>query len=139
MLHVSRLTPDADRMAEFVAGLWQGALPDDLVLHRWIYLEGATRQMLLIWEGGDAAAAWVAERFGSFGTFTSEEATNGTGGLAACFARDLEGFGQWMRDNRGASGEALAAELELREGGLHADSFADAVQLGREWRSAHPG
>jgi hypothetical protein len=126
MLHVSRLTPDADRMAEFVAGLWQGALPDDLVLHRWIYLEGATRQMLLIWEGGDAAAA-------------SEEATNGTGGLAACFARDLEGFGQWMRDNRGASGEALAAELELRERGLHADSFADAVQLGREWRSAHPG
>jgi len=139
MLHVSRLIPDADRMAEFVAGLWQGALPDDLVLHRWIYLEASPRQMLLIWEGGDTAAAWVAERFGSFGTLTSEDATDGTGGLTACFARDLAGFGQWMRDNRGASDETVAAELELRDGGLRTGSFEDAVQSGREWRSAHPG
>jgi hypothetical protein len=139
MLHVSRLLPDPDKMAEFVAGLWQGPLPSDLVLHRWIYLEVEPRQMLLIWEGGDEAARFVSERFGSFGTLRTEPATDATGGLAACFARDLAAFGSWLRQNRGAPDETVTSELELREGGLGSATFEDARQSGRAWHLAHPG
>jgi hypothetical protein len=138
MLYVSRLVPDPDTMAEFVAGLWQGPIPDDLVLHRWIYLDGKPRQMLLIWEGDDDATRFVEERFGSFGTLTTEAAADGTPGLAACFARDLEGFGSWYRAYLGASEDFIAAELELRDGGLQATTFDDARQSGRSWRDTHP-
>jgi hypothetical protein len=138
MLYVSRLVPDPDRMAEFVAALWQGPLPGDLVLHRWLYLGTGPRQMLLIWEGDDEAARWVAERFGSFGTFTTEQASEGTGGLAACFERDLTGFGAWMQANMGASDDTVTAELALRDGGLRAGSFAEAQDAGRAWRAAQP-
>jgi hypothetical protein len=138
MLYVSRLVPDPDRMAEFVAGLWHGPVPEDLVLHRWIYLDAKPRQMLLIWEGDEAAARFIEERFGSFGSFTTEAAADGTGGLAACFARDLPGFGSWFRGYSAGSEDTIAAELELRDGGMRAGTLDDAREWGRAWRVAHP-
>ena len=136
MLHVSRFVPDPDRFAEFIAGLWQGPMPGDLVLHRWIYLDAEPRQMLLVWEGGEGAEEHVRQRFGSFGSLTTEGATDATPGLAACFDRDLEAFGAWLRADRGAPNETVAAELDLRARGLHAPTFEDAMRAGRSWRAS---
>jgi hypothetical protein len=138
VLHVSRFVPDPDRFAEFIACLWQGSLPDDLELQRWIYIDGEPRQMVLIWEGGEDAAHFVDERFGAFGLLTTEGATEATGGLAACFDRDLEGFGRWMR-GRGSSEPTIDSELDLRAGGLHAASLEEAAASGRAWRAGRAG
>ena len=55
MFHVSRFTPDPTRFAEFLACLWQGDVPESLVLSKWLYLPGEPRAMLVLWEG-DAVA-----------------------------------------------------------------------------------
>ncbi len=137
MLHVSRFAPDPDRFAEFIACLWQGSLPEDLALERWIYLDTEPRQMMLIWEGGEDATRFVEERFGSFGLLTTEEATEATGGLTACFARDLEGFGQWLR-GRGTPESTVEPQLALRAAGLRATSLEEAADAARSWRAAGP-
>jgi hypothetical protein len=135
MLHVSRFEPDPERFGEWIAGLWQGPVPPDLVLHRWIYLTDEPRRVLLVWEGGAAAEEYVADRFGAFGTLSTEVGTDATPGLAACFARDLEGFGAWLRADRGGSDEEIAAQLDLRRRGLVAPTFAEAREAGKAWQA----
>ena len=91
--------------------------------------------MVLIWEGGEDATRFVEERFGSFGLLTTEEATEATGGLAACFARDLEGFEQWLR-GRGTPESTVEPQLALRAAGLRATSLAEAAAAAHAWRVA---
>jgi hypothetical protein len=132
VINVCRFRPDTSRTAEFLAVLWQGPVPDDLVLHRWLYVEGEPREMILVWEGDQPAREWVERCFGSFGQLTSEEVTNATGGLAACLDRDLEGFGRWLR-GRGSAEDEIANQLDVRRRGMEAATFDQAVSAGREW------
>jgi hypothetical protein len=132
VINLCRFRPDTARSAEFLASLWQGPVPEDLVLHRWLYLEGVPREMVLIWEGGDAARAWVEQAFGEFGVLTSEVVTDATPGLAACLDRDLEGFGEWMR-SRGTGEDELTRQLDVRRRGLEAATHEEALAAGREW------
>jgi len=132
VMYASRFRPDPASTAEFLAGLWQGPAPSDLVLHRWLYFEGEPRQMLLIWEGGETARAWVEECFGRFGVLTTETVTDSTPGLAACLDRDLEGFGQWLRE-RSTPEEEIARQLDVRRRGLGAGSMDEARARGRAW------
>lgn len=135
MLHLTRFTPDPARFAEFIACLWQGPVPDDLVLHKWLYLQGEPRSMMLLWEGEDDARAYVAQAFGSFGTLESEPVTDATPGLAACFRRELDAFGSFLREGRGTAEDEIASQLDLRRRGLLAASFDDAAAAGRRWQS----
>jgi hypothetical protein len=132
MLYASQFEPDQDRFAEFLACLWQGDVPGDLTLHRWLYLEREPRAMLLLWEAEGPGRAWVERAFGSFGTLTTDAVTDATAGLAACLDRDLDGFGAWM-SGRGVSEEELAAQLDVRRRGLEAPSPDAAAAAGRAW------
>ena len=132
MMNLSRFRPDPTRSAEFLAGLWQGPAPEDLVLHRWLYLEGEPREMVLLWEGGDGAREWVERSFGDFGVLTSEPVSDSTGGLAACLARDLDGFGEWLR-GRGTGEEEIARQFDVRRRGLEANTRDGALEAGRQW------
>jgi hypothetical protein len=132
VLYASKFDPDPARFAEFLACLWQGEIPDDLTLHRWLYLERQPQAMLLLWEGEAPARAWVERAFGSFGGLTIDPVTDATAGLAACLARDLDGFGAWL-SARGVSGDELAAQLDVRRRGLHAPSHPAAIEAGRAW------
>lgn len=132
MLHLSRFQPDTARSAEFLACLWQGAVPETFVLHEWLYVEGAPRSMVLLWEGDDAARAYVERNFGGFGVLTTDVVTSATPGLAACLDRDLDAFGQWL-SGRGSSPDEIAAQLDVRRRGLEAASQSDAAARGRDW------
>jgi hypothetical protein len=138
MMKLSRFRPDTMRTAEFLAGLWQGDVPPDLVLHRWLYVESDLRQMVLVWEGGAEAERWIQRAFGEFGTLTSESVTDTTGGLAACLARDLDAFGEWMRA-RGSTEDEITVQLDVRRRGLEASSRAEALAAGRAWRAEQDG
>ncbi len=132
MLYHYRFRPDTSRTAEFLASLWQGPVPDDLQLHQWLYVDGDPRQMVLIWEGGEPARQWVERCFGSFGEITAETVTDSTPGLAACLARDLDGFGQWLRQ-RGSSEDEIVRQLDVRRRGLQASSHQEAIEAGQAW------
>jgi hypothetical protein len=134
VLHMTRFTPDPTRFAEFLACLWQGPVPDDLVLHKWLYLPGEPRSMCLIWEGQVDAQAYVERAFGSFGALESDEVTDATTGLATCFDRDLEGFGDFLR-SRESNEEEVAAQLDLRRRGRDAATLEDAATAGRAWQT----
>jgi hypothetical protein len=134
MMKLSRLHPDTSRTAEFLAGLWQGEVPSDLVLHKWLYVDTDPRQMVLLWEGGEEAERWIQQSFGEFGTLTSESVTDSTGGLAACLARDLDGFGEWLRSH-GRGESEIVNQLDVRRRGLEAISRDDALAAGRAWRA----
>jgi hypothetical protein len=122
MLYLSRFVPDPTRTGEFLACLWQGPVPDDLTLHRWLYTTGSPPSMVLVWEGDDSASEYVQRAFGGFGGLTTEAMidatvmTDATPGLAACLARDLDG----------------------RRRGLEAPSQEAAAVAGRAWAAA-PG
>jgi hypothetical protein len=88
--------------------------------------------MVLIWEGGEEARQWVQRCFGSFGDLQAEIVTDSTPGLAACVARDLDGFGQWLR-NRGSGEEDIARQLDVRRRGFLASSPEAAIEAGRAW------
>jgi hypothetical protein len=135
MLHVSRFTPDPHRFGEFLACLWQGPVPADLVLHRWLYLQGQPRSMLMLWEGDGSAESYVERVFGSFGTLDTEPVTDATPGLAACFARDLEGFGQYLRSERAADETEVRVQLDVRRRGMAAPTFEAAAAAGRAWQA----
>ena len=139
MLHVTRFTPDPTRFAEFIACLWQGPVPDNLVLHHWLYLPGEPRSMLLVWEGDAEGDAYVARCFGSFGTLRSEAVTDATPGLAACFDRDLDAFGRFLEGSRLTPEDEIAAQLDLRRRGFEAATFEDAAAAGRAWQSEREG
>jgi hypothetical protein len=132
VLYLYRFRPDSSRFAEFLANLWQGPVPEDLRLHRWLYVDSEPRQMVLIWEGGDEARRWVQRCFGTFGELTAETITDSTPGLAACLERDLDAFGQWLRD-RGSSEVDIARQLDVRRRGLEASSPEAAVEAGQAW------
>jgi hypothetical protein len=137
-MRLTRFHPDAAKTAEFLAGLWQGDVPPDLVLHKWLYVDTDPRQMVLVWEGGEEAEKWIERSFGDFGTLTSESVTDSTGGLAACLARNLEGFGEWMR-LRGSSEKEIAVQLDVRRRGLEAATRDDALAAGRAWQAERGG
>jgi hypothetical protein len=135
MLYVSQFVPDRSRFAEFLACLWQGDIPAGLRLRSWLYrAEG----MFLVWEGDDDARGYVERAFGSFGDLSTEEVTDSTPGLAACFARDLDGFGEWMRQ-RGTGGDELARQLDVRRRGLEAATQEDAYAAGAAWAREQTG
>lgn len=136
MLHVSTFRPDPTTMGPFLACIWQGDVPGDFSLLHWIYLDSELRSILLIWEGDDDAAAWVKSAFGSFGALETVDGTDATGGLQACLDRDLEGFGQWMRD-RGSEEDAIEHGLDVRRRGLHATSQQEAYAAGEAWASGN--
>jgi hypothetical protein len=132
VFHVSRFTPDPNRFGEFLACLWQGPVPESLVLSKWLYLPGEPRAMLILWEGDDVAAEYVERAFGGFGALETDQVTDATPGLAAALARDLEGFGEVM-EGLGAGPEAIEHGLDLRRRGMEAASQADAAAAGRAW------
>jgi hypothetical protein len=132
MLHLYRFRPDPGRTAEFLASLWEGPIPSDLRLHRWLYVDGDPREMVLVWEGDEPARQWVDRAFGSFGSLSGETVTDATPGLAACLDRDLDTFGEWLRA-RGSDDEEVAPQLDVRRRGLQARSHDEAVRAGRAW------
>jgi hypothetical protein len=132
MFHVSRFTPDSTRFAEFLACLWQGDVPESLVLSKWLYLPGEPRAMLILWEGDGAARDYVERAFGGFGQLDTEEVTDATPGLAAALDRDLAAFGRVM-EAQGASAEAIDAALDVRRRGLEAPTQQAAAEAGRAW------
>lgn len=138
MIKLCRFRPDTTRTAEFLAGLWQGDVPEDLVLQRWLYVDADPREMVLLWEGGEAAERWIRRSFGEFGTLTVESVTDATGGLAACLSRDLEGFGEWMR-SRGSPEAEIVTQLDVRRRGLQASSRDEALDAGRAWSREQGG
>ena len=135
MLEMTRFIPDSTRFAEFFACLWQGPLPPDLRLHQWLYLPGEPRAMLLVWEGGPDAHAFIERAFGSFGELRTETVTDATPGMAAAFARDLDAFGDFLRQSTGASEAHVAAQLDLRRRGLEAPDLSAAAAAGRQWQA----
>jgi hypothetical protein len=140
MFFVSRFTPDPDpsRFAEFLACLWQGDVPESLVLSKWLYLPGEPRAMLLLWEGDSVARDYVERAFGGFGTLDTEEVTDATPGLAAALDRDLEAFGRVM-EAQGASADAIDAALDVRRRGLEAPTQEAAAAAGRAWNEEQAG
>lgn len=136
MLHVSRFKPDASRFGEFLACLWQGDVPDSLVLHRWLYVEVEPREMLLYWDGDEAALAWIDQAFGGFGELRHEVVSDGTAGLAAALERDLDGFGRWLA-RRGSTPAEVDVQLEVRRLGLYAANQEEAAAGGRAWAAEH--
>jgi hypothetical protein len=136
MLHVSRFRPDPTRVAEFLACLWQGPVPESLKLREWLYIEGEPRSMFLVWEGDEAAGAYVEQAFAGFGGLTTEIVTDATPGLAACLDRDLDAFGAWLAA-RDTPPDEITRQLDVRRRGLHAASQATAADAGRAWASEH--
>ena len=131
-MFASRFTPDQSRFAEFLACLWQGPVPASLVLSKWLYLPGEPRQMLLVWDGDDAARAYIERAFGGFGTLDTQTVTDATPGLAAALDRDLDAFGRHL-EARGSSPEEIAAALGVRRRGMEASTQDDAAAAGRAW------
>lgn len=136
-LRLSRFIPVPARSAEFLACLWQGPVPSDLVLHRWLYVEKEPRGMVILWEGGEPARDWVERAFGPFGELKTTTVTDATPGLSACLERDLEGFAAWLR-GRGSSEEEVERQLDVRRRGMEASSQDAAAQAGRDWAAARP-
>jgi hypothetical protein len=132
MMYMSRFAPDPSRTGEFLAGLWQGEVPSDLVLHNWLYVEGEPREVLLHWEGGEPAMGWVDRAMGQFGTIKHEIVDDATGGLAGCLARDLDGFRDWLAA-RGMPAAEIESQLDVRRRGLNSATQADAMAAGQAW------
>jgi hypothetical protein len=131
-LHHSHFQPDLDRVGEWIACLWQGAVPADLVVRQWLYLPGAPRGMIMLWEGEAAGEAYVERAFGPFGALDTQVVSDATLGLAAAINRDLAGFERWLRD-RGASAQEVARQVDLRARGKAAPTQAAAAAEGRAW------
>ena len=129
-MFVSQFVPDDSQMGPCVAGLWQGDVPATLKLHLWLY---RARGAFLVWEGDAEAREYVERAFGSFGELTTEPVTDSTEGLAACFARDLDGFGEWMRQRGGRSEAEIVDQLDLRRRGLAAATPDEAYEAGTAW------
>jgi len=136
MLHLSHFEPDSARFPEFLACLWQGPVPPDLHLVKWLYLEGESPRMAVLWEGDAAAEAYMEQAFGGFGAFATTVVEDATPGLAAAFARDLDAFGEWTRA-RGATDEEVDRALDVRRRGRDAPDQDAAAAAGRAWASGN--
>jgi hypothetical protein len=132
MLYLSRFQPEPSRSAEFLACLWQGQVPADLTLHRWLYVGEGPKEMVLFWEGGEAAKAYVEKAFGDFGTLSTQPVTDATPGLQACLERDLDAFGRWLSE-RGTPAAQVDRQLDVRRRGLQSTSREEAAAAGRAW------
>jgi hypothetical protein len=132
MLHHTVFEPDRARIGEWLACLWQGPAPADLVVRQWLYLPGEPRRMVMLWDGGHEAQAYVERAFGGFGRLETQVVTDATPGMVHAIARDLKGFEQWMRE-RGASAEEVDRQVDLRRRGKSAADQAAAVAAGRAW------
>jgi len=136
-LHLSQFEPDTERFPEFLACLWQGPVPSDLHLLNWLYLKAERPTMAVLWEGDAEATEYMERAFGGFGLFTTSVVTeDATPGLAAAFARDLDGFGEWMRA-RGVSEEEIDRALDVRRRGRDAPDQDAAADAGRAWASGN--
>ncbi len=133
-LHHSHFQPDQARLGDWLACLWQGPAPADLVIRGWYYLQGEPRGMIMIWEGGEAAEAYVARAFGGFGQITTQIVEDATPGLAHAIARDLDAFGDWMQ-GRGAAPEMIARQIDLRRRGKAAVTQEAALAEGKAWQA----
>jgi hypothetical protein len=132
MLHHSHFQPDTARIGEWLACLWQGPAPADLVIRQWLYLPGEPRSMIMVWDGGAAAEAFVERAFGGFGQIETHRVTDATPGMALAVARDLDGFDAWMTE-RGASRAEIDRQIDLRRRGRDAPSQAAAAEAGAAW------
>jgi hypothetical protein len=88
--------------------------------------------MVMIWEGGPDAEAFVARAFGGFGQIETHAVTDATPGMALAIARDLDGFERWMSE-RGAAPAEIARQIDLRRRGKQAPDLAAAAAAGRAW------
>jgi hypothetical protein len=134
MLHHSVFQPDYDRVGEWLACLWQGAAPADLMVRQWLYMPGEPRRMVMLWEGGEEAEAYVERAFGGFGEIETHSVNDATPGMIHAIMRDLAGFEQWMHD-RGAAPDEVTRQLDLRRRGKAAVDQAAAAIAGRAWAS----
>jgi hypothetical protein len=132
VLYVSTITINEDTKGEYTAAIWQGPVPEDLKLHHWLNTGSDTPQMLLIWEAGEQAAAWVEEIFTTFGTISTTPAQDATPGLMTCWHRDLDGFAGFFR-SLGVPEASIEAEMDVRRRGMAARTRAEAVEAGRAW------
>jgi hypothetical protein len=132
LLHHSIFAPDRARIGEWLATLWQGPAPADLIIRQWLYLPGEPTRMVMVWDGGPESEAFVERVFGGFGTIETHVVTDATPGMAHAISRDLEAFGDWMA-KRGATAEAVAAQVDLRRRGRDAPDQATAEAEGRAW------
>jgi hypothetical protein len=132
LLHHSVFHPDPARAGEWLACLWQGPVPADLVMRQYLYLPGEPRGMVMIWEGGAAAEAFFERAFGAFGRLETQVVTDMTPGLALALARDLEAFEAWMLE-LGAAPDVVARQIDLRRRGLAAPDQDAAAAEGRAW------
>jgi hypothetical protein len=131
-MYMSRFRPDPAQTGEYLASLWQGAVPADLVLHGWLYIEGEPREVYLHWSGDEPAKAWVDRAMGPFGVMKHEVVDDATGGLAACLARDIDEFRGWMAA-RGMGGDELESQLAVRIAGRDSATQDDAIAAGKAW------
>lgn len=134
-LHVSTFTPDGARFGEWLACLWQGPAPAAMAVRSWLYLPGEPRRMLMVWDGDEAAEAWVERAFGGFGDLSTEVVTDATPGMVHAVARDLDGFATWMHDRGTASPAEITRQLDLRRRGRDAATQEEAAAQGRAWSS----
>ena len=134
MLYHSTFRLDMTRAHEWLACLWQGPAPADLKVREWMTLSDVEpRTTIFVWEGGDAAKAFVDRVFGTFGEIDTREATGSTG-MEAAFARDLDAYETMMRQ-RGTDSTELARQLDLRRRGMAAATPQAAVEAARAWKA----
>ena len=131
-LFVSIVHPDEGRAGEWIAALWQGPGPENAIVRQWLYLPGSPRRMMMVWEGDEAAKAFVDRTFGDFCRVETEIVTDATTGMQCAFARDLDGFEKWMTE-RGDSPETIRRWVDLRRRGRDASSLTEALAAARAW------
>jgi hypothetical protein len=132
VLHHSVFHPDPARAGEWLACLWQGPTPADLIMRQYLYLPGEPRGMIMIWEGGAEAEAFVESAFGTFGRLVTQTVSDMTPGLVLALARDLEAFEAWMVD-LGTPPDVVSRQIDLRRRGRDAPDQAAAAAEGKSW------
>jgi hypothetical protein len=138
MIYVSTFVPDVERQAEFFAVLWHGQRPHALVLHEWLSLSADPARFMLIWEGDTHAMQWVEGCFGGYGELHTDVGSSLTDGLAACLARDLDGFAQTLRE-KDLNTADIERAVDLRRRAMRADSTDAALEAARAWRTEAQG
>lgn len=135
MMFVSRFHVDEARQHEWLACLWQGAVPSSMVVRSWLYLPGEPRRVLLIWEGDVEAQRWVERAFGDFGELHTDEVADATPGMVLAVNRDLDGFANWLRsqDVVDMTPAEQGRQIDLRRRGRDASSQDEAMDAARRW------
>jgi hypothetical protein len=90
----------------------------------------------MVWEANADGPEWIERVWAPFGAVATYEATDSFGGMAACFARDLDAFRAFMRERAAPSEPDLERLIALRRAGTEAATLDDAVAAARKWASA---